>query len=284
MSCFYFLLYCHRVNFAVFLGGNIYKGWNMKVVMLKRGQITLFVIIGIVIVFVFGLLYYFSDYYGWTVPPAPFLEGPVAVLREEVHDCTTDIVKDRLVLYGQQGGDLTPSRYLLYQGSTVPFLCEASSSGGCVNKLFSLSQFKKQFQQEVSKEVKNCINPQLLQSQRGYTVQNAPLETTLDFSDDMVNVHVSYPVVFRKDDVVVSLDPFMTSVSDVPLQRLYSSAYDIIQTHAVGGDFDSLPYMLKHKGKILVHVDKVYPHTVYTLQTDDSDYVFRFVVEGVSNV
>ena len=244
----------------------------------KRGQVTIFMILGIIIVFAFALLYFLNDYYGWTLAPGEFLEEPVLALQENVRECVDTVVTEDLRLFGLQGGSFVPVHSFAYQGHDVTFLCSALEDGGCMNKMFSLDHATLVLEERVHDRVTDCIDPSFVESKRGYVVTKAPLDVSFDIDPSTIFVLVDYPVAFSKDGVSRSLSTLARSLP-IPLGELHKVAYDVVQAHATGQDFYQLPYMLQRYGRVVIGVDTVDSHTVYSLRTDSSDYVFQFAVE-----
>ena len=59
--------------------------------MQKRGQVTAFVIVGIVIILIIGLLFFMKDYYGVGVDPKVHIQGPLNSIKDEVSELIKEI-------------------------------------------------------------------------------------------------------------------------------------------------------------------------------------------------
>ncbi|PIS03504.1 hypothetical protein COT83_05745, partial [Candidatus Peregrinibacteria bacterium CG10_big_fil_rev_8_21_14_0_10_44_7] len=61
---------------------------------------------------------------------------------------------------------------------------------------------------------------------------------------------------------------------------LYNVAYDIVSAWSEGTYFDQLTYMLEHKGKYIINVDKPYPDIIYKINKEGSSFELWFAVQG----
>ncbi len=83
----------------------------------KRGQVTLFVIIAIVIVALGVLIYMFYPQIKGTLGFG--LENPKAYIQT----CLEDEIQENLNKLSLQGGSLEPTNYILYEGEKIEYLC-----------------------------------------------------------------------------------------------------------------------------------------------------------------
>ena len=86
--------------------------------MKQRGQITIFVIIGLGIIF--AIILYFVLSGKFDIKPTT-LTFPNT--NEDIRKCVEDTLKDSVEVMLPQGGYVNPSLYKLYQDSKVAFLC-----------------------------------------------------------------------------------------------------------------------------------------------------------------
>ena len=76
----------------------------------KRGQVTLFVLIGLVILFALALYLYARGEYGFTVPPSQYLSSQATPITTNIDQCITQDFEPGARLLGEQGGSFTPAQ------------------------------------------------------------------------------------------------------------------------------------------------------------------------------
>ena len=247
----------------------------------KKGQVALFVIVGVVIVIVALLLWYLND--SGIVPltgSQDFLSSKLTPIEEDIMKCVTESVEPGVVLLGLQGGAMNPGYYAFYEGQRVKFLCSnIPNKERCLNHMPLLEDIRVEFEEYVVNALKNCMDPSLVKSGSGYDVSVGALDVNVEFGDEAVITAVDYDVKVIRDGETLELSKIEVPV-DAPFKKLYGVVYDIVQAKATTGYFDQLIYMLQKRGSYEINVDKPYPHTIYKVNQKDSDYVFLFAVEG----
>ena len=242
----------------------------------KKGQVTMFIVIGVILVILLGLFFFVRDYYGVSVPVKTFLQGPKQSIERNVRDCVSKEVVPGLVLLGEQGGYMDPVNYKLYNGKAVTYLCKKPD---CVNNLRPLSMIEDDLADYLSVRIDACIDKNLLESRRGFSIKDASMDIDVILVGSEVIVVVDYPVEIRKGGTVERLSR-IKEVVNVPFAELYDVAYDIVSAYAIDGGFYHLPYMLLNKGAYEIRVDRPYPDIIYMINKKDSDYRFYMAVEG----
>ena len=242
----------------------------------KRGQVTVFIIIGIVLVILAGLFFFLRDYYGVGVPVQTFLQGPKQSIEKNVRECVDSTIVPGLVTLGAQGGYMYPLDFKLYKDKKVTYLCK---SPACINNIRPPRFVEEELENYLLGQMLGCVDQSLLKSKRGYEIKDAPLNLDVAFVGSDVQVEVDYPVEISKGGVTERLGKVKQNV-EVPFGELYDVAYDIVYAYATEGNFYHLPYMLSKKGAYEIQVDRPYPDVVYMINKKDSSYVFYMAVEG----
>jgi len=249
--------------------------------MQKRGQVTAFVIVGIVIILIIGLLFFMKDYYGVGVDPKVHIQGPLNSIKDEVSECVDSVVTPELNLIAKQGGDSNPSKFRLYDSRKVKYLCQnIPGEKKCLNSMDPLSKIEENLEKSLQNKLSTCVSKDLLKSKRGYTVRHSNPNINVKVLQETVLVEIDYPVEISKDGVTQKLSTIKREIPDSPLGSLYTVANDITNELAKTGYFYHLPYMLNKKGRIIIQVDKPYPDVIYKINKKDSNFQFVFAIEG----
>lgn len=247
----------------------------------KRGQATVFIILGVLLVL--AVVLYFVLVRTEVIPPfLGFTDAgsELAEIEEHVEGCLEEVGVQYLTEIGLQGGYLSPGvdTYRLYNDSSVAYLCyNQIGLGTCTNRLLTLEHMDEELTTAVSDGLSSCVNVYDFSKD-----VEAASEWTLavDIALDTVQFVLDYPITVDKgEDDVASVDRF-TIVADVPLGELYQVSQDVVNAHATAGDFDPLLYMLSQQGKYLIYKNKPYPDTVYQVSLREGSYTFQFAIQG----
>ena len=104
----------------------------------KRGQVTTFIIVGIVALIVVILLFSLKDSLlikiGGEKAAQDYLKGQMKGIEDEIGDCATKESNDVLVLIGKQGGYIESVDSVSYNEVNVAVLCnDILNSNNCLN-------------------------------------------------------------------------------------------------------------------------------------------------------
>ena len=222
--------------------------------MKKRGQVTVFIIIGIIILLIVGALFVFKS----QIKNAQLelalkqdkAEGEAVAVQEFVSSCLNDVSIDALELLGQHGGYINLSRSDLhnrdfsiednptssdavtFNNLEIPYWWYEDSEHGCTRcsittkNVPTIETMELQVNAYVEEQLNTCLNN--FESMKGFTVTQTSepvAETTV--SSDSVYIQLTYPVTITKEGVTTQLENWYVEVP-VPLQQIYDSATEIL--------------------------------------------------------
>ncbi|HZX12639.1 MAG TPA: hypothetical protein VFE88_04255 [Candidatus Nanoarchaeia archaeon] len=250
----------------------------------KRGQVTIFIILGVLILILAALILYLRDSRGLLISPQEYLTSQLQTIQTDIEACATKALSQGLPLFGKQGGSFSPVNYKLHQGSRVPYYCQnIPGDERCLNSIPPLSSLQQELQTYLTFEITNCADKDLLKDLPGVTVSGTKhLEVKTTLQQGILLVQTGYDVKLSKDQATLTFTPIKQSY-DAPLEELYYISRDIVQAHATTGFFDQLIYMLNKKGAYEINVDKPFPDIVYKINKKNSNYEFWFSIEGESS-
>jgi hypothetical protein len=249
----------------------------------KKGQVSVFAIIGVVMVVIIMLLYFLNDQGVVTVfGKQDFLSGKLDSIRDEVDRCAVLGVEQGMDLLGKQGGDFTPNQFVKYENMNVRYYALNLEGESYLkqNNMPLLGYVQTSFEEYMIDHMKGCVNPSVLESGLGYEIEKGEMDIDVLFNDDVVEVEVDYDLSVKKEQVSMRLPVVESVVPNVAFEDLYSVAYDVVDAWARGESFDQLGYMLQHKGRYIIDVDKPYPDTIYMISKDGNPFELWFAVQG----
>ncbi len=252
--------------------------------MTKRGQVTLFVVIALVVLIAVALYLYAREEYGLTVPTPQYLQSQLIPIQDNIERCVEKEFTPAATLLGQQGGSYIPSDSVLYKGKNVKVVCaNIPGKTQCLNILQSFTRIESELAVYLNYKMDQCINKDLAKNKPGYTVEGTKGVTiTVDARGDGIQLTVDYDIKLAKEGQSVTLPAITKVLRDAPLHELYGVAVDIVNSEATTGDFDNLGYMLQKRGQYLIQTDKPFPNTIYKITKKNSNYPYWIAITGAA--
>ena len=203
----------------------------------KRGQVTVFIILALVIVAVLILLFVGSDRI------TTIITGKTPV--EQIRECVDEPLEIALDLVSVQGGSLSPKNYYLYQGNKIEYLCYSEMNyERCVMQKPLLKQsIEKELESYLQPRIKNCINAVKTNLQKkGYSVssQNPVIDVSLIPNSILVNIQADIKISKGSTENYKSIKTDYNS----KLYDLVMVASSILNWEARYGDAETMNYML----------------------------------------
>ncbi|HLD02855.1 MAG TPA: hypothetical protein VJC07_04105 [Candidatus Nanoarchaeia archaeon] len=246
----------------------------------KRGQLTAFIILGILVLAVIILVFYMRGQFFFGPVTSSNLANRIVPIREHITGCVQEVSPEPIERIGMQGGHLKTGddTYRNREGIPISYLCyNIEGQPQCYNRMLLISEMEKELNDAIKKGLATCVN--VNQYKKGFDMQTGSMEVETDIGDENIVVTVKYPITLIKGDAKITEDMFSVNFN-YPLGRLYDVSQDIIDMHTEFGGFDQLSYMLDHRGQYLIEVKKPYPDTQYILQAKDKPYLFQFFIQG----
>lgn len=247
----------------------------------KRGQLTLFVVLGIILIILVLIMFYFRASITETISTKilhkeAVLPAEVRNVQSYVKNCVDGNSLILLYYLGAQGGLLSPSGD---QGVVNNYVAIAYGYDNGKSVLPSLVDFNTEFSNALNSFLPTCL---AMNNFGNLQVTPSRPSSKLDFLDDKTRVTVDMPVTVTEGESTYNLkDPY---VIDYPLRikLLHDLGSNIVRKTASDPRNIDVSYLLG----LGVAVD-VYPYDaktfVYSLSDDRSvvsntNYTYRFAV------
>lgn len=254
----------------------------------KRGQVTIFVILGIVIVALVVLLLAFKD----EVIPKPAtienLDSTMKDIDKHVKECMSEAAEDPIKRIGMQGGYLaTPENsYRRWNDYTVSYLCyNLPATELCQNRMLTREKMEEQLAAAIKENMGKCLDIEGAAGgglfKRFDIVLGNEMTLKVSIERAKVGLELSYEVTLKPKGTGDSrTQKIFVKDINVPLGDLYEVSQDIIDSETSIGRFDQLTYMLSKMSKYTIDVQKPYPDKIYKINLREGSYIFQFAVEG----
>ncbi len=171
----------------------------------KRGQVSVFAIIGIValvaVIFVFILFRGFQEKAREITNPREYLQSQLGDIRKVVANCIGDESQDALDRLSLQGGHFNPTRYANYYGNKTSFLCyKVKSDEPCYNMMFTRQDIENELGLELERNILDCINLEPFMD-KDYDLSTGQFDLDFVFSDRALLVTVDYPITLVRGNI-----------------------------------------------------------------------------------
>ncbi len=180
--------------------------------MLKRGQITTFIIVGVLVLVVTGLILFLSkslikDKTAVEEEKAQGASTLSAPIQNYIERCVEETSKEAITFVSQQGGyyqlpELSDTSLLL------PYYFYQNGS-----ELISKEELENQISQYIDQELFFCVRNFAYFEEQGYQIKQQEISTTTSVNPIKVIVSVQFPVTIKKGEVTTSLVKFSTSTN-----------------------------------------------------------------------
>ncbi len=244
----------------------------------KKGQVTIFIILAIIIVVGAVLAYIFLPKFRLTAGldvenPNAFIES---CMEEEI-----DLAIDRI---SSQGGSLNPEHYFSYLNTPIEYLCYTNQYyvTCVVQQPLLVNHLKSELDSALQATTTFCFN-ELKNSyeKKGYTIQLKPgkLDTEFQAKNILFNFP-NYELTVQKGDTQ-KYDSFSVLVNN-NLYELANIAISIIDWESRYGDAETTTYMTYYSNLKVEKKKQSDGTTIYILTNRDTNAKFQFASRSIA--
>jgi len=241
---------------------------------MKKGQVTIFIIVGIVIVVgIIGSLLFM----GGVDIETPFELGPQVFIDK----CVRDVVEVSVEKILRNGGEIFPSRAIAYQGEEWNYLCyQADYYQGCYNIHPMLEmQIEREIVTDTNRAVQDCFDTMREDFEdRGFDVSGGATEYSVDLLPGYVEIDLVKKIDVSKGESAQSFEDFGARLLS-PIYELVQIARDVVNSESQFCHFEYNGYMLLYPKYDIRRIDYS-DSKIYRLIDRRSGLEFRFAVRS----
>jgi hypothetical protein len=237
----------------------------------KRGQVTIFIIIALLVVALGVLIYMF---YPKIFPSTETVTKNPSVFIQE---CMEEEIQNAVNTLSLQGGSVNPSYYYTYENNKIDYLCYTNQYyRPCIVQQPMLVQH---IQSEILKEIKNdtidCFDS-LKESydNKGYTTSMKPGNITVELLPEKIVTTFGYELILTKGETE-KYQNFKIALNN-NLYELVSISNSIISWEAQYGDAEVTTYMNYYHNLKVEKKKQIDETTIYILTNRDNGNKFQF--------
>lgn len=241
--------------------------------MQNRGQTTIFIIVGIVIVVGAILVYAFYP------DIRSFVSGEI-VANSYMRECMESEIKPNVELIASQGGYANPEGFILHEGNKVKYLCYTAHyfvpcEGGIQQPMLK-NKFEKELAQLLQQKSEECaadLREQYLR--KGYSISEAlEVKTFVKLEPEKIIVNVNAPLTVQKE----TTQTFREFNIEVPskMYNLVMTSMSIVDYESTYGDAATDIYMQYYPNLRIVKTKLEDGSTIYELEDVTTKEKFKF--------
>ncbi|MHA1832444.1 MAG: hypothetical protein ACTSV7_00505, partial [Candidatus Baldrarchaeia archaeon] len=255
--------------------------------MRKRGQVTLFIIVGLVIVILIGL--YFTVKFLWLKKPE-VAKPTIQPIKDTLDKCLQKVGEEAIILIGLQGGQIYKDQDPIPTSTQAPIprLLEVVPGGPKVlvwyrhrgngleeTNLPSTHSMEEEISKYVTQNFQRCVDKVFSHAEEfelKFPTNPPKVRTTI--GKRKVNIVVTYPIEIKKEGSTFTLSNFRISI-DSNLGYLFSLARELFEK-------ENKDYLLENKTiDLMVSYDPEIPLTGIEINCEERVW---FIPEVVSKL
>ena len=242
--------------------------------MKDRGQVTIFIIIGVVIVV--GIIMVFM-FMGRVEVESPADLGPQAFVDKCIRDAVDRSVEKMLF----NGGEILPSHAIMYDGDEWNYLCyQADYYKGCYNIHPMLEmQIEAEIVHDTETVVQKCFWTMKEEFEdRGFDIEGGAATYSVNLLPGMIKISLKKRMDVSRSGSSQSFENFDSEIVS-PIYELVQVAREIVNAEAQYCNFEYNGYMLLYPRYDIRRID--YSHSkIYRVIDRKSKAEFKFAIRS----
>jgi hypothetical protein len=253
--------------------------------MSKRGQVSMFLIIGLFILIIIILFFSFKDFVlskislGGTssLNIEKQLESKMNVVSTKIVECSKNEGLKVIENISYNGGYLKLLDYESYYGHRMAVLCsKVKEDELCYNIVPSIKLIENEINGNLKTKIVECVNLKNYKT-NDIDVKNYGLIVNSSIHGDNVFLNLYYPIIVSKDNQKLEKTDFNVNII-YPLGMFLTIAADVVGEESIKGDFSIGKYVIKNPGWI-IDPRSVGTSRIYRITNMNQDKEFWFAVE-----
>lgn len=242
--------------------------------MIKRAQVTIFIILAIIIVA--GIVFFFfGDKFNFT---QPLSENPQAFMEKCIKD---SVAISEETLLKSNGFLKVENNFVLYNQEKIPYMCTTSEFySPCVpQEPAFLSSIQTIMGNKVARDAEDCFAELITDlKSRGYVVQRDSKSVSLEIRQGEIFVSTDKPIFLKKDETQTEIAPLEISYPSA-LFDLIKIEQTIVNYESTLCEFDLLNWQ-RYENQIQITRTRTSDQTkIYTLKDRNSEKQIKFAIK-----
>jgi len=245
----------------------------------KRGQVTLFIVLGITILALIIASVFISRYFKPITPTSSF-SSAVDDIKTQIDSCNKDTAKNSLIFLGAQGGRYKDLINPIDQENDMLGKVQLShfvSYGGYVQ--FTLDDVEKEINSYYNDNLLECLDNFNEYRNQGYDIKSKIMNVDAVFEDEITLFNLNYELEITKAGKKETLNKYPQATVPYRFKKVFDVATEAAKLHASTGKIP-VNYVLGNHISLMNY--DVKSSIIYRLTDNKNDperkYVFYFAV------
>lgn len=239
----------------------------------RRGQVTMFVILAVIVVAVVVVIFTFPsvNVFSSDVNPSSYLRNCISPEIENIKN-----------VLSEQGGYSNPDNYVLYQDKRLQYLCYTSENHvPCkVQQPLLLKHVQDEIKNYIEPRAKQCFEDLKDQYEsRGFEVSSRASEINVNVVPNVINVEFIAPLTISKESTQ-TFDKLSVGISS-NWYDLISYATSIIKQESIYGDSETNLYIAYYPNLKIEKTRRDDGSTIYELSDVTTEDKFAFASKSL---
>jgi hypothetical protein len=241
----------------------------------KRGQITIFIIVGVLILI--GLLLYFLIFAEVVVMEEP----PSRIPRNFVEECVYDSVKPSIDTVFEYGGFTVPRLAITRNDHPYTYLCYSDLYHDKCRSMYPMLVHitESQIKQDSVERIEECFD--FLEDdyrRRGFDVESEPLEYRVEIVPRSVRLRINKPMSLVKGETLENFERFDFKIPS-DLYDIIAISHRIVNQEAEFCYFESNGFMVLYPKYNITRIDYL-ESKIYHIQNRQTKEVLKFATRS----
>jgi hypothetical protein len=241
----------------------------------KRSQITIFIILGLIIIVLVILFFLLRS-------------SPETKVFDEnqphayIETCIKESLEKSINVLSIHGGDINPKGSVLYEDIEVSYLCYNNNYfKPCTNQRpLLIEHIENEITDYITPKVETCFQELRANFEKRYDVDlETNMELTTKLQPKNVYVEIKRELKTTRDGKTQSFDDFKVHINH-PIYDLAEISMNIVNQESQFCDFDVLGYMILYPEYDVTKDLSGDSNLIYTVTERSTDQKFRFAIRG----
>ena len=246
-----------------------------------RGQVAIWVIIGVVLVASIILFFLLS-------PSSKLLKPAESDVSFDVQSfmdsCATEAVNEAVDLMLPHGGFIQPKNTVFFDNQEVEYLCfNRLSFDPCINQHPALiNEVKQEIKEYITPKIEGCFDEMKVEFERrgGERVSfNSGLNVKVGLAEDKVILDIEKSVTIEKQGETRRFESLKTVVAN-PIYGFVVTATEIVSQESTFCYFEYVGYSFFYPRYKIKTYELSRPTTIYTIEDKNSGKIMNFAVRS----
>ncbi len=243
----------------------------------KRGQVTIFIIIAIVVVGLIALFFLFSPQI------RPLFDEGVTNPHAFIQNCLEEDIENVVDELSLKGGEIEPESFYLYKGDKIRYLCYTNEYyQTCVVQESMLKEsIEKEIKEAISLRIEECFDDlEEEYKKQGYDVDLNRGEISVELLPKRIVTKIDSTLTLTKD-TSKTYDSFMVVLNN-NLYELIGVAKSILNYESTIGNMDVTMYMNYYRDLKVEKITQDEGTKIYIITDRNNNNKFQFASRSIA--